>query len=66
MALNNNEQELLDGLFKHLYGVAKQFILLNEPEIGRDNAHIMVSCATEKLAELFRGTYITEEAGDAE
>ena len=47
------EQELLDNLFKQLYGTTKAFILTNTPEIGKTNARIMVKCATEKLAELY-------------
>jgi len=52
--LNPNEQELLNGLFKQLYGVTKQFILMNTQEIGKVEARIMVKCATEKLAELYQ------------
>jgi len=51
--ISKEEQELLDGLFKQLYGTTKMFILMNAPEIGKMRARIMVEVATAKLAELY-------------
>ena len=51
--ISQEEQELLDGLFKQLYGVTKMFIITNTPEIGKITARIMVKVTTAKLAELY-------------